>query len=214
VAVTSGERVIEVHETASSGAKAAHEDLRAAGAVPESGFTGLARPFDLRLNIEARDLHAPARAAVDILNGRGERQTFAAAADGSVTVSVNGKEVRVQFVVGEPTSQVATHNYEEGANVVTVTISGQARPRDLARATAHELAEIATLIEQPMLNRAGVLKPGSKAGAVTELSAHDIGRKAELRVLLYELQTQPANRAEVMHELTESRRATCQDGVA
>src|SRR5215471_18440257 len=69
--------------------------------------SGRARPLELRRRLQARDLNAPTKAAVDILAGSSAREAFSAAGDGTVILKINDREVRVKFVVGEPRSEVA-----------------------------------------------------------------------------------------------------------
>ena len=68
------------------------------------------------------------------------------------------------------------------------------------RATAHEIAEIQTLLVDPNAVGADALVKGSTSD---KLSAHDEGRLAELRVLLYELDNDPsaARRGEIRDEI-------------
>ncbi|MEO8336952.1 MAG: DUF4157 domain-containing protein [bacterium] len=193
--VTSGERVIEVHEH--SAAKQPHESRAAASAVPDSGFTGRTPAGEVRNPFTIKQVHVGAEQAAMILN-RGSKNAFHAQPDGSVMIG----NVKVTFAIGIPEANgnVAAHTYVAGATDVTVTISSQARGQDLTRAVAHELAEIHAMVKDPTLPRGGKLKPGT---AETSLGAHDIGRKAELEVLIDELTTQPGRSADVMHELTK-----------
>jgi hypothetical protein len=195
--VTAGKRTIEIYPI-KGGKRQGHESLNAADAVPHSSFTGITPHGETRSPFAMTDVHASAKQATDVLN-RGTKNSFKAQADGTVVIAVaGGTPVTVRFAIGTPTSSVAHHSYVPGATDVTVTVSSQARPQDLARAAAHELAEVHALMSKPGMQRAGKLHPGSTA---TDLGAHDVGRKAEIEVLVDELTTQPARRADVMHEL-------------
>jgi hypothetical protein len=96
--------------------------------------------------------------------------------------------------------QVATHDYKPGGKEVTITISKEANLHDVMRATAHEIAEIQTLLVDPNAIGVDALVKGSTSD---KLSAHDEGRLAEFRVLLYEFDNDPSavRRDEIKNEI-------------
>jgi hypothetical protein len=98
-------------------------------------------------------------------------------------------------------ANVAKHTYKHGDTKAWIEVSELARPEDLTRAIAHELEEIVALMESRSRN---VIDPAAlvKGSHATELSHHDRGRKAELKVLLYELEHQPGRRADILKEIT------------
>src|SRR5262249_34868455 len=106
----------------------------------------------------------------------------------------------IRFEVVDSMSDVARHTYKHGDNKAWIEVSEHARPEDLTRAMAHEIAEIIALMYD---GSRGVTDPAAlaKGSSATELSHHDLGRKAELEVLLYELDNQPARRADILKEI-------------
>jgi hypothetical protein len=120
--------------------------------------------------------------------------------DNRMLITSGSIQIRAKVVIGEPMQQVATHDYKPGAKEVTITISKEANLHDIMRATAHEVAEIQTLLADPNASRPDALVKGSTSD---QLSAHDEGRLAELRVLLYELDNDPsaARRTEIKSEI-------------
>jgi hypothetical protein len=102
---------------------------------------------------------------------------------GDQTFTVRIRVSRTQRQDGD-LPPVATFN-KTGDDTYSITLSNRARNKHVERALAHEMAEIIA-IEQAAkegrtLSQEDALAEGSTA---TELSAHDIGRIAELRVLL------------------------------
>jgi hypothetical protein len=196
--VTSGTRAIEIHER---GAKQnVHERDAAAHQVPGAGFTGVRPQGEKKPIFKEADVAASTRDATEILNYGEQRDRNAhLVGDNRVLITVGSSQVTVKVVIGEPMPQVAKHNYKQGANQATVMISKEARPQDITRAVAHELAEIQLALEHPdALARPDALKKGSTD---ERLSAHDEGRRAELKILLYELQNQPGRKAEIQGEI-------------
>lgn len=195
--ITAGERVIELHER---GARRRGEaESRGAHEVPSSSFTGQAPAGQQRRRIDRKDVEHHARSAVTILDGIANKY-FAYAHDGAIMVSSGPEWCRIGFEVVEAMSDVARHTYKHGANKAWIEVSEHARPEDLTRAIAHELSEIVALMESRARSASdpAALARGSKA---TDLSHHDLGRKAELQVLLYELESQPARREDILKEI-------------
>jgi hypothetical protein len=122
--------------------------------------------------------------------------------NGMPVVAVGPRYCEIDVVVGDATHDVATHTYKYGATRARITISEQARPEDLTRAIAHELAEIHALMTDGSRSPgdSAALTKGSKSA---DLSHHDLGRKAEIQVLLYEFDNQPARRADIASEITK-----------
>jgi hypothetical protein len=196
--ITASERVIELHER---GARRRGEaESRGAHEVPNSSFTGQAPAGQQRRTIELEEVEHHARSAVTILDGL-TKKYFAYAHDGAIMVSAGPEWCRIGFEVVEAMSDVARHTYKHGANKAWIEVSEHARPEDLARAIAHELSEIVVLMESRARSASdpAALTRGSKA---TDLSHHDVGRKAELQVLLYELESQPARREDILKEIS------------
>jgi hypothetical protein len=191
--VHAGNRKLEIHETLTAGKKSKpHESRNAADEVPGSHFKGQNRgaaPIQIKQVMTAVD------EAALILN-------FDVAKTGpryhkvgdTITFAEGSNYMVVKFRVGEPSTGPARHNYAEGSTDVTVTVSREARPQDLRRALAHELAELHAYVTDRKTNRDGVLHEGSKPTERNALAGHDVGRVAELRVLLHELAYAPASR--------------------
>lgn len=195
--VTAKDRVIEIHER--GGKRHADLESRAAHEVPGSNFTGIAPRGSKRAPISPDLVVQHAQHAVTILDG--PHGTFLAlGANGMPVMAVGAKYCEIDVVVGDATAAVATHTYKPGATRARITVSEQARPEDLTRAIAHELEEIHALMadENRSLSDTPALAKGSKS---TDLSHHDLGRRAELRVLLHELEYQPARKADISSEV-------------
>lgn len=192
--VRSGNRQLEIHETLAAGRKPKpHESLRAAEEVPGSAFKGQnpgAAPIQIQQVMTAVD------EAALILNFDAPK-TFGPRyqrVGNTITFSEGSNYMVVKFRVGEPSTGPARHNYADGATDVTVTVSREARAQDLRRALAHELAELHSYVSDRSTNREGVLHERSKVSDKKLLTGHDVGRVAELRVLLHELAYAPATR--------------------
>lgn len=92
--------------------------------------------------------------------------------------------VRVRFTPVDPSQHgaVARFHYVPHTDSAQVFIDVGARPQDVARGLVHELAEVQTLYRHPEREEATQsLWLGSEG---TTLNPHDIGRLAELRLLL------------------------------
>ena len=204
------DRVIEVSEVAeSSPSKAglhdaspgnAAKESRAAAAVPSSEFTGRSPAGRNRARVPVAAIHKAAESAITILNGPigGD---FAMTHDNrAITLNTGREWARIDIDIDDTGDAVATHTYTRGNARAHIIISEEARGDDLVRALAHELAEIRALMAD------STRKPSDPdalaTGSVAEkLSHHDVGRKAELQVLLYELQSQPERAAEIKAEI-------------
>lgn len=187
----------EVHERDS--ARRADLESRAAHEVPGSSFTGIALRGTKWPAISPELVGQHVQHAVAILDGPNE--SFLSIGDnGMPIVSVGPRYCEVDVVVGDATPDVATHTYKYGATRAHITVSEQARPEDLTRAIAHELAEIHALMADGGRNtndRAALVKGSTSS----DLTHHDLGRKAELQVLLYELDNQPSRQPEIASEM-------------
>jgi len=174
--------------------KSSGDDIAAAAHVPGSQFvgTGANRP-DITLPSVQRHAESAALmlnnsvAAVKI-GGATETPFFNALHNGDISIAVPGVgAVRVKFELMEAGQDVARHNYKKGDAVCTVYVSVKAREADVTRAIAHELAEIQGVASGIAINR-----PAMRVGSTSEgLDAHDIGRKAEIQVLLYQAERAP-----------------------
>lgn len=199
-AVTSGNRTIEIHETLTAGKNPRpHESLHAAEAVPGSGFKGQ-NPNATPITNE--QVHNAVTEATTVLNYDvrhvGERYTRVG---NDIYITEGATQMQVSFRIGEPSTGPARHNYTDGANKVTVSVSREARPQDLRRAIAHELAELHSILADPRRNRAGVLHEGGTVADKNLLAGHDTGRIAELRILLHELAYDTARKPEIQREI-------------
>lgn len=202
--VKSGRRMIEIHETLAAGNKPKpHQSRHAAEEVPGSGFKGQ-NPGAPPVTIEQVQTAADEAMAILNYDTRKVGQRFARSGGKIYITETNGsRQMVVSLRVGEPSTGPARHNYVDGANEVIVTVSREARPQDLRRALAHELAELHAIVDNPARNRDGALHEHARPTSQDQLAAHDVGRVAELRVLLYELVHAPARKSEVQHEITK-----------
>jgi Domain of unknown function (DUF4157) len=198
-----GNRKLEIHETLTASKKPKpHESRHAAEEVPGSNFKGQnpgAAPVKLEQVMTAVD-EAALILNFDAPKTYGPRYQRVGS---TVTFSEGSKYMVVKFRVGEPSTGPAQHNYVDGANEVTVTVSREARPQDLRRALAHELAELNSYVVEPTRNREGALHETSKVSDQKLLAGHDVGRVAELRVLLHELAYATTRTAEVHTEINK-----------
>jgi hypothetical protein len=169
--------------------------------VPGSRFSGIRGKGEPKPTFTEHDIGPLTVGAVEILN-QGEKgfRNAMSTGDNRLLITNGSKQIRAKVVIGEPMQQVATHDYKPGAKEVTITISKEANPHDITRATAHEIAEIQTLLVDPNATRPDALVKGSTSD---QLSAHDEGRLAELRVLLYEFDNDPSEvrRNEIKNEI-------------
>jgi len=204
------DRVIEVSEVSeSSPSKAemhdansvdADKESRAAAAVPHSEFTGRSPSGRSRARVPIAAIHQAAESAITILNGPigGD---FAMTHDNrAITLNTGREWARIDIDVDNTGNAVATHTYTRGNARAHIIISEEARGDDLVRALAHELAEIRALMADGARNLSD--PDALTVGSVSEqLSHHDVGRKAELQVLLYELQSRPEHAVEIKAEI-------------
>jgi hypothetical protein len=169
--------------------------------VPGSKFSGIRGRGEPKPTFTEEDVAPLTAGAVEILNldEKGFRNVMSTG-DNRLLITNGSKQIRAKVTIGEPMLQVATHDYKPGAKEVTITISKEANLRDITRATAHEIAEIQTLLVDPNAVGPDALVKGSTSD---KLSAHDEGRLAELRVLLYELDNDPSagRRDEIRSEI-------------
>ena len=100
-----------------------------------------------------------------------------------VTIATNGKRVRVEIELMAAGEDVARHNFKDGQTQAKIFLSEHARPNDVTRALAHELAEIQSIAAGAQPNRPAL----TEGSASVELDAHDYGRKAEVHTLLFEI---------------------------
>ncbi|MEO8700016.1 MAG: hypothetical protein ABI867_08225 [Kofleriaceae bacterium] len=167
-----------------------------AHAVPGSGFTGIRPHGETKAVFTEREVAVHTKGAIDILTaGESGFGSVISTGDNHLLITNGSKQVRARVVIGEPMSQVATHDYNPAAQLkpgqipeITITVSKEARPQDIMRATAHEIAEIQHLLVDPTAVHGDSLAKGERG---EKLSGHDAGRIAELKVLLYELDNAP-----------------------
>ncbi len=103
--------------------------------------------------------------------------------------------LRVRILLGDTgSSDVASFRagtQEEGVDFV-ITLSSRADPDLHARAVAHELAELRVHGMEAQVGAVDLLANRAPSGPNAKLSAHDVGRLAELEVLSVELEAQRA----------------------
>jgi hypothetical protein len=174
---------------------------RGAHAVPNARFSGLATQGDPKAKLTPEQAIERAHHAVTILDGV-DGQSLSIDAGGNVWVSVGAEYCLVDITVGDAMADVAQHTYTRGKKHARIKISEHARLEDVTRAVAHELAEIRALMADATLQVTDqpALAKGSKAD---RMQHHDLGRRAELEILLYELESQPARRAEIVDEIAK-----------
>lgn len=165
---------------------ATHEG--AAAAVPHSSFAGNKGTRALTL----ADVPAHLEGACALLNGAHTQENgpalgpsttgapfFNAHGPTDVQITTGNKRVRVHIEIMPATEDVARHNFKDpDSSTATIWVSEKARPADVMRALAHELAEIQSIA-------AGAPASGGAPGA--GLDAHQYGRKAEVHTLLFEI---------------------------
>nr|WP_269440831.1 toxin glutamine deamidase domain-containing protein [Micromonospora tarapacensis] len=151
-----------------------------AGAVPGSTFHGLGRPV------------ADPAAVLDLARVALPQVAPYAQVDAVVPVGPNLFEIRtvgqhpltVRLATGPLTEGTVARATRDPDGTFTVTVSDRAADPVVARALAHEVAELVALHES---GRAlvGPLDPGNVQGPIDPagLTAHDRGRMAELRLL-------------------------------
>ncbi|WP_420812897.1 C2 family cysteine protease [Micromonospora zingiberis] len=151
-----------------------------ASAVPGSTFHGLGRPA------------ADPAAVLDVARVALPQVAPYAQVDAVVPVGSDRFEIRsagqppltVRLTTGPLTDGVVAQSTGNPDGTFTVTVSDRAVDQVVARALAHEVAELVALHEAgPAL--VGPLDPGNVRGplSVTGLTAHDRGRLAEIRLL-------------------------------
>ncbi|GIJ29647.1 hypothetical protein Vqi01_48090 [Micromonospora qiuiae] len=151
-----------------------------AAAVPNSEFHGLGRPA------------ADPAAVLDVARAALPHVAPYAQVDAVVQVGPDLFEIRsagqdpltVRLTTGPLTDSVVAQSTRNPDGTFTVTVSDRAADHAVARALAHEVAELAALHES---GRAltGPLDPGNVDGRIDPagLTAHDRGRMAEIRLL-------------------------------
>jgi hypothetical protein len=137
--------------------------------------------------------------AVTILDGV-KQEFLSIDPDGNIWVSVGAEHCLVDITVGDAMADVAQHTYMRGKKHARIKISEHARLQDVTRAVAHELAEIRGLMGDATLQVTD--KPAlAKGSNADKMQHHDFGRRAELEILRYELESQPSRRAEILDEI-------------
>lgn len=174
-------------------------ESRGAHAVPGARFSGLATQGDPKAKLTPEQAVERAHHAVMILDG--VKQKFVKLDDGgNIWVSVGADYCLVDITVGDAMGDVAQHTYTRGKTHARIKISEHARLEDVTRAVAHELAEIRGLMSDATLTVTD--QPGlAKGSTADKMQHHDFGRHAELEILLYELESQPSRRAEIIEEI-------------
>lgn len=176
----------------------AHES-RGAHAVPGAKFSGLATQETPNAKITTKQAVERAHDAVTILDGT-KQEFLSIDSGGNIWISVGGEHCLIDITVGEAMADAAQHTYTHGNKHARIKISEHARPDDVTRAVAHELAEIRGLMRDATLKLTDTPSL-TKGSAADKMQHHDLGRQAELEILLYELESQPARRAEILDEI-------------
>ncbi|MFY1573436.1 C2 family cysteine protease [Verrucosispora sp. WMMD703] len=173
-------------------------DSITAGAVPGSTFHGLGRPV------------ADAVAVLDLARSVLPQVAPYAQVDAVVAVGPELFEIRsagqhpltVRLTSGPLTDGLVARSHRDPDGAFTVTVSDRAADQVVARALAHEVAELVALHET---GRAlvGPLDPGNIHGPIDPagLTAHDRGRMAEIRLLAATYAADPAARPAVRAEI-------------
>ncbi|MFF0722607.1 toxin glutamine deamidase domain-containing protein [Micromonospora sp. NPDC003816] len=151
-----------------------------AAAVPDSGFHGLGRPA------------ADPAAVLDLARAALPQIAPYAQVDAVVQVGPDLFEIRVagqypltvRITTGPLTDGVVAQSTRDPDGTFTVTVSDRAVDQVVARALAHEVAELSALHESGQA-LVGPLDPGNVDGRIDPagLTAHDRGRMAEIRLL-------------------------------
>jgi Domain of unknown function (DUF4157) len=160
----------------------------AAAAVPHSSFVGNKGTRALTL----ADVPSHLEGACALLNGAHTQKNgpvlgpsstgapfFDAHGPTDVQITTANKRIRVHIEIMPATEDVARHNFKDpNRSTATIWVSEKARPADITRALAHELAEIQSIASGAPVG-GGAPGPG--------LEAHQYGRKAEVHTLLFEI---------------------------
>ncbi|SCL21525.1 Calpain family cysteine protease [Micromonospora nigra] len=160
-----------------------------AAAVPHSGFHGLGRP-----DADPSAVQDVARAALpQVAPYAGVDAVVAVGPDLFEVRTAGLLPLRVQLTTGPLTDGVVAQSTRNPDGSFTVTVSDRAVDAVVARALAHEIAELAALHEAGQA-LVGTLDPGNVGGLVDPagLTAHDRGRMAEIRLLADEYATADA----------------------
>lgn len=192
---------IEVRYEGKPPAKLTPAELESRGAhvVPNARFNGLATQSDPKAKITPEQAVERAHHAVTILDGV-KQQFLSIDPGGNIWISVGAEHCVVDITVGDAMADVAQHTYTRGKKHARIKISEHARLEDVTRAVAHELAEIRGLMGDATLQVTD--KPAlTKGSNADKMQHHDFGRQAELSILLYELESQPSRRAEILDEI-------------
>ncbi|MEU8326949.1 hypothetical protein [Micromonospora sp. NPDC048839] len=157
-----------------------------AAAVPNSGFHGLGRP-----TADPAAVLDTARAAMpQVATFAGVNEVTAVGPDTFEVRAAGLNPLRVQLSVGPLTDGVVAQSTRNPDGSFTVTVSDRAVDGVVARALAHEVAELVALHEAGQA-LVGPLDPGNVQGLIDPagLTAHDRGRMAEIRQLAAEYET-------------------------
>jgi hypothetical protein len=174
-------------------------ESRGAHAVPGARFSGLATQGDPKAKLTLEQANERAYHAVTILDGV-KKEFLSIDPGGNIWVSVGAEHCLVDITIGDAMADVAQHTYTHGKKHARIKISEHARLEDVTRAVAHELAEIKGLMDDATLKVTD--KPALAKGSTTDkMQHHDLGRRAELEILRYELESQPSRRAEILDEI-------------
>jgi len=150
----------------------------AAEAIPNTSFHGANRPASQPTEVQAAASASFARQAA--------RMGAGTDGDAILLVDAKGVERRVRIITEPPTSgeksPVAHFRLPDTGDIVII-VSDRAADHHIERAVAHELAEINHRLRGGK-DGPDALAPGSTE---TELSAHDVGRLAELEVMTREI---------------------------
>ncbi|MEU5553787.1 toxin glutamine deamidase domain-containing protein [Micromonospora sp. NPDC047793] len=151
-----------------------------AAAVPDSGFHGLGRPAaDPAAVLEL------ARAALPQIAPYAQVDAVVQVGPDLFEIRVAGQyPLTVRLTTGPLTDGVVAQSTRDPDGTFTVTVSDRAVDQVVARALAHEVAELSALHESGQA-LVGPLDPGNVDGRIDPagLTAHDRGRMAEIRLL-------------------------------
>ena len=153
-----------------------------AEAIPSSNFTGQARTNPEEAKIKAEI----ARCLPFVVAMFGDQATQSE--PHAITLKIGAHTFTVGFGTMPATTDAVARYRMIGSNRAMIEVSDRARDKHVERALAHEIAELIAKLEAmadgKTLPEQDALAPGS---ARTELSAHDVGRIAEIKVLLRQL---------------------------
>jgi hypothetical protein len=158
----------------------------ASGAVPDSRYSGDSAGRRNAHNVQAGVVEAMPKLSRHFDEGR-----VTATADG-LRIDAGGttRDVRVEVV---PTSQLTTStdvaNFDLSTSPAVIRVSERASKADVERALAHEVAEMMSVLDtQAGTTQRSATDSLASDSTPTTLSHHDVGRVAELRVLMSDLE--------------------------